>query len=101
MAKVSMVERERKREKLVRKYAEKRKALKAIISNPDTPDEERLEAQAKLQAMPRDASPVRQRNRCRRTGRPRGVYRKFGLGRNKLRESAMKGEIPGLVKSSW
>ena len=101
MAKLSMVERERKREKLVRKYAEKRKALKAIIANPNTPDEERMDAQGKLQAMPRDASPVRQRNRCRRTGRPRGVYRKFGLGRNKLRESAMRGEIPGLVKSSW
>lgn len=101
MAKVSMVERERKRSKLVRRYANKRAELKAIISNPNSTDEARFEAQQKLQSLPRDSSPVRQRNRCRVTGRPRGVYRKFGLGRNKLREVAMRGEIPGLVKSSW
>jgi len=101
MAKVSMVERERKRSKLVRRYANKRAELKAIIRDPVSTDEARFAAQQKLQSLPRDSSPVRQRNRCRVTGRPRGVYRKFGLGRNKLREVAMRGEIPGLVKSSW
>ena len=101
MAKVSMIEREHKRSKTVAKFAEKRAQLKAIISNVSASDEERWDAQVKLQKLPRDASPVRQRNRCRITGRPHGVYRKFGLCRNKLRESAMRGEIPGLVKSSW
>jgi len=101
MAKVSMIEREHKRSKTVAKFAEKRAQLKAIISNVNSSDEERWDAQVKLQKLPRDASPVRQRNRCRITGRPHGVYRKFGLCRNKLRESAMRGEIPGLVKSSW
>ncbi|MCC5812469.1 MAG: 30S ribosomal protein S14 [Ectothiorhodospiraceae bacterium] len=101
MAKVSMVAREEKRTRLVKKYAAKRKALKVIISNPDSSAEERMEAQEKLQALPRDTSPVRQRNRCRVTGRPRGYYRKFGLARNKLREAAMQGMIPGLTKSSW
>lgn len=101
MAKVSMIEREHKRSKTVAKFAEKRAQLKAIISNVKASDEERWDAQVKLQKLPRDASPVRQRNRCRITGRPHGVYRKFGLCRNKLRESAMRGEIPGLVKSSW
>ena len=101
MAKKSMIQRELKRAKLVAKYAEKRKALKAIIRNVNSTDEERRAAQAKLNAMPRDASPTRQRNRCAITGRPHGVYRKFGLGRNKLREGAMKGEIPGLTKASW
>jgi small subunit ribosomal protein S14 len=101
MAKVSMIEREHKRSKTVAKFAEKRAQLKAIISNVNASDEERWDAQVKLQKLPRDASPVRQRNRCRITGRPHGVYRKFGLCRNKLRESAMRGEIPGLVKSSW
>jgi small subunit ribosomal protein S14 len=101
MAKKSMIQRELKRAKLVAKYAEKRKELKAIIRNVSSSDEERRAAQAKLNAMPRDASPARQRNRCAITGRPHGVYRKFGLGRNKLREGAMKGEIPGLTKASW
>ncbi|WP_181919286.1 30S ribosomal protein S14 [Alkalilimnicola ehrlichii] len=101
MAKVSMVEREKKRARLAKKYAARRVELKAIILNPETSDEERFDAQLKLNQLPRDSSPVRGRNRCRVTGRPRGVYRKFGLARNKLREAAMRGEIPGLVKSSW
>jgi small subunit ribosomal protein S14 len=96
-----MIQREIKRAKLVAKYAEKRAELKAIVRNVNSTDEERRAAQAKLNAMPRDASPTRQRNRCSITGRPHGVYRKFGLGRNKLREGAMKGEIPGLTKASW
>jgi small subunit ribosomal protein S14 len=101
MAKKSMIQREIKRAKLVAKYAEKRAKLKAIVRNVNSTDEERRTAQAKLNALPRDASPTRQRNRCSITGRPHGVYRKFGLGRNKLREGAMKGEIPGLTKASW
>ena len=101
MAKKSMIERELKRAKLVKRYAAKRAALKATIRNVNTSDEERLAAQAKLNALPRDSSPSRQRNRCAITGRPHAVYRKFGLGRNKLREAAMKGEIPGLTKASW
>lgn len=101
MAKTSMLERERKRERLVKKYAAKRAALKAIILSPNSSDEERFDAQLKLQVLPRDSSPSRQRNRCRITGRPHGFYRKFGLARNKLRESAMRGDIPGLVKASW
>ena len=101
MAKTSMIMRERKRTKLVAKYADKRAALKATIRNINSSDEERHLAQAKLNALPRDSSPSRQRNRCSITGRPHGVYRKFGLGRNKLREAAMNGEIPGLTKASW
>jgi len=101
MAKTSMLEREKKRAKTVTKYAAKRAALKAIINSKSASDEERWDAQVKLQALPRDASPCRKQNRCRRTGRPHGVYRKFGLGRNKLREAAMSGNIPGLVKASW
>ncbi len=101
MAKKSMIQRELKRTKLVAKYAEKRAALKATIRNPASSDGERAAAQAKLNALPRDSSPSRQRNRCAITGRPHGVYRKFGLGRNKLREAAMNGEIPGLTKASW
>lgn len=101
MAKVSMKERERKREKLVRKYAAKRAELKAIIQDPQAEPETKWEAQLKLQKLPRDSSPVRQRNRCRITGRPHGYYRKFGLGRNVLRQAAMRGDVPGLVKSSW
>ena len=101
MAKVSMIQRERKRARMVKKYAAKRAALKAILRDPNTSDEERYAARLKLQALPRDASPVRLRNRCRITGRPHGYYRKFGLGRNKLREAAMRGDIPGLVKASW
>ena len=101
MAKKSMIQRELKRAKLVARYAGKRKDLKAIIRNVNSTDDERHVAQAKLNALPRDASPSRQRNRCAITGRPHGVYRKFGLGRNKLREGAMRGEIPGLTKASW
>ena len=96
-----MIQRELKREKLVAKYAKKRAELKAVIRSVNSTDEERSVAQAKLNAIPRDASPARQRNRCSITGRPHGVYRKFGLGRNKLREAAMNGEIPGLTKASW
>lgn len=101
MAKVSMVQREVKRERLVAKHAEKRAALKAIISSLNSTDEERWEAQVKLQKLPRDSSRVRQRNRCRLSGRPHGVYRQFGLGRNKLRKFAMSGYVPGLTKASW
>jgi len=101
MAKQSMIAREKKRELIVKKYAAKRSALKAIISEVDTSDEEKWEAQIKLQKLPRDASPCRQRRRCQLTGRPHGVYRKFGLCRNKLREAAMRGDVPGLVKASW
>jgi small subunit ribosomal protein S14 len=101
MARVSTTERQKKREKIVAKYAEKRRALKAIIADRSATDEERWVAQLKLQALPRNASPVRLRRRCAQTGRPRGVYRKFGLGRNKLREAAMRGDIPGLMKGSW
>ena len=101
MAKVSMVVREKKRTKLVAKYAEKRAELKEIIRSPDSTDEQRWDAQIKLQSLPRDSSPVRQRNRCGLTGRPHGFYRKFGLSRNKLREAAMRGEVPGLKKASW
>ncbi|MGD8976676.1 MAG: 30S ribosomal protein S14 [Gammaproteobacteria bacterium] len=101
MAKKSMLERERKRAKMVARYAAKRARLKDIIRNPMSSDDEREEALAKLQALPRNASPVRLHNRCKITGRPHGYYRKFGLGRNKLRETAMRGEIPGLTKASW
>ncbi len=101
MAKKSMIERELKRTKLVKRYAVKRAALKETIRNVKSSDEERVVAQIKLNALPRDSSPSRLRNRCAITGRPHGVYRKFGLGRNKLREAAMKGEIPGLTKASW
>ena len=96
-----MIMRERKRAKLVARYAGKRAALKATIRNLNSTEEQRLAAQATLNAMPRDSSPSRKRNRCSITGRPHGVYRKFGLGRNKLREAAMNGEIPGLTKASW
>ena len=101
MARLSIVLREQKRRKTVAKFAAKRKALLETLQNPRTSDDERIDARAKLEKLPRDASPVRLRNRCALTGRPRGFYRKFGLGRNKLREIAMRGEIPGLTKSSW
>ena len=101
MAKTSMVNRERKREKLVEKYAEKRTGLKRIIKDMSLTQEERKEARVQLNKLPRDSSPSRLRNRCALTGRPNGYYRKFGLGRNKLREAAMRGDIPGLVKASW
>ncbi len=101
MAKKSMIQRELKRAKLVARQADKRAKLKAIVKSQNSTDEEKAEAQAKLNALPRDGSPTRQRKRCSITGRPHGVYRKFGLGRNKLREGAMKGEVPGLTKASW
>lgn len=101
MAKVSMIEREKKRARAASRYARKRAELKAIINDRDLPEEERWAAQVKLQKLPRDASPVRLQRRCRITGRPHSVYRKFGLGRNKLREAAMRGDVPGLVMSSW
>ena len=101
MAKKSMIMREEKRAKLVARHGAKRKALKAIVRSIHSSDDERAVAQAKLNSLPRDGSPTRQRNRCYVTGRPHGVYRKFGLGRNKLREAAMNGEIPGLTKASW
>jgi len=101
MAKNSMIQREAKRTKLVAKYAEKRAALKAIISDVNASDDEKWEASLKLQALPRDSSSSRQRNRCQITGRPHGVYRRFGLSRIKLREAAMRGDVPGLKKASW
>lgn len=101
MAKRSMVNREIKRAKLVKKYAAKRTQLKKDVVNMSLSAEEREAAAVKLQKLPRDASPVRMRNRCELTGRPHGYYRKFGLSRNKLREHAMKGDIPGLVMASW
>ena len=101
MAKKSMIARENRRARAVKKYAVKRAELKAIIKNPAGSDEERYQAQLKLQALPRDSSPVRSRNRCRITGRPHGYYRKFGLSRNMLRDAAMRGDVPGLVKASW
>lgn len=101
MAKVSMIQRELKRTKLVAKYATKRAELKAIISNPDVGFEEKQVAVMALSKLPRDSSPARQRNRCALSGRPHGYYRKFGLSRNKLREACMRGDIPGLRKASW
>lgn len=101
MAKVSMVEREKKRAKLVKKYAAKRAEIKAQMKSPDLAMEELEALVVKLQKLPRDSSPVRKRNRCEITGRPHGFYRKFGLGRNKLREAAMRGDCPGLRKASW
>lgn len=101
MAKKSMIAREKKRAKAVLKFAKKRQELKATIADKNLSEDERWDAQLKLQALPRNASPVRKQRRCGVTGRPHGVYRKFGLARNKLREAAMRGDVPGLVKSSW
>jgi small subunit ribosomal protein S14 len=101
MAKLALINRNEKRKKLVVKFAKKRDALQAILDDPKATDEARYEARLKIQALPRNANPTRIRNRCALTGRPRGVYRKFGLGRNKLREFAMRGEVPGIVKASW
>ncbi len=101
MAKLSIINREARRNKLVNKYAKKRAELRAQSKNLDLTPEDRWNALLKIQAMPRDSSPVRLQNRCRRTGRPHGYYRKFGLSRNKLRKAAMLGEVPGLVKASW
>jgi len=101
MAKLAVINRQAKREATVKKYAEKRKALLSMLQDPKATDEAKDEARAKLQALPRNASPVRLRNRCAMTGRPRGTFRKFGLARNKIREIAMRGEIPGMIKASW
>ena len=100
MAKRSVLAREKKRADLVAKFAAKRAAIKAILNDVNASDDEKWEAQIKLQKMPRDASPVRQQNRCRVTGRPHGVFRKFGMCRHKLREAAMRGDVPGLTKAS-
>ncbi len=101
MAKLALKNREAKRAKTVAKDAAKRAELLAIINNSKLSEEERMEARLKFQQLPRNASPVRQRNRCELTGRPRGFFRKFGLCRNKLREVAMRGEVPGMIKASW
>ena len=101
MAKLSMKNREIKRARIVEQYAARRTELKETIRGPANSDEQRREAQKRLQMLPRDASPSRLRNRCRLTGRPHGFYRKFGLGRNKLREATMRGDVPGLRKASW
>lgn len=101
MAKKSMIMRERKRVATVKRYAARRAEYKRIVRDPNSTDDEREQAQLRLQALPRNASPVRMRNRCAVSGRPKGFYRKFGLGRNMLREAAMRGEIPGLTKASW
>ena len=101
MAKTALINRDLKRRKAVKKFAAKRAELLAIANNGSIDQEERYEARLKLQKLPRNASPVRLRNRCALTGRPRGVFRKFGLARGKLREIAMRGEIPGVIKASW
>ena len=101
MAKLSLIQREEKREKLVAKYAKKHAELKAIIDDSKRSDEERYAARLELQKLPRNANPTRLRNRCELTGRPRGTFRKFGLARNKIRELAFKGDIPGVIKASW
>jgi small subunit ribosomal protein S14 len=101
MAKIAVINRNEKRRKTVKKFEVKRAALLAIINDFKQNEDERMAARMKLQQLPRNASPTRVRNRCKLTGRPRGVYRKFGLGRNKLREIAMRGEIPGMIKASW
>ncbi len=101
MAKLAVINRNEKRRKMVKKYATKRADLVALVNDSQRSDEERFEARLKLQALPRNSSPVRLRNRCALTGRPRGVYRKFGLGRSKLREFVMRGEVPGVTKASW
>lgn len=101
MAKLALINREEKRAKTVAKYAAKRAELFAVINNVSLSDEQRMDARLQLQQLPRNASPSRQRNRCALTGRPRGVFRKFGLCRNKLREIAMRGEVPGMTKASW
>ncbi|MEX8519009.1 MAG: 30S ribosomal protein S14 [Leptothrix sp. (in: b-proteobacteria)] len=101
MAKLSLIQREEKREKLVAKYAKKYAELKAVIADQSKPEEERYQARLALQQLPRNAYPTRLRNRCGITGRPRGTFRTFGLGRTKIRELAFRGDIPGVVKASW
>ena len=101
MAKLALINREAKRRKMVEKYKAKRAALEAIVSDESRSEDDRFEARLKIQALPRNSSPVRLRNRCQLTGRPRGVFRKFGLGRSKLRDFVMRGEVPGMTKASW
>lgn len=101
MAKLSLINREMKREAMVKKFARKRAELQAVIDDQSRSEEERYQARLKLQQLPRNSSPVRLRNRCEITGRPRGTYRKFGLARNKLREMVMRGDVPGVAKASW
>lgn len=101
MAKLSLINRDEKRRGLVKKYAKRRALLVAIMNNTKASDEDRMAARLKVQELPRNSNPTRLRNRCAITGRPRGYFRKFGLGRNKLREFAMSGEVPGIVKASW
>ena len=101
MAKVSLIQRELKRDRMVSKYAKKYAELKDVVNDAKKSDEERYAARLELQKLPRNANPTRQRNRCEVTGRPRGTFRKFGLSRNKIRELAFKGDIPGVVKASW
>ena len=101
MAKVALIERELKRERLVAKFAKKYADLKAVVNNAKNSDEERMAARLELQKFPRNAYPTRQRNRCEITGRPRGTFRQFGLGRAKVREMAFQGNIPGITKASW
>jgi small subunit ribosomal protein S14 len=101
MAKLSLINRDQKRRKLVKKFAKKREELEAILNNPKASEEVRFAARLKIQQLPRNANPTRLRNRCAMTGRPRGYFRKFGLARNKLRDFAMRGEVPGIVKASW
>ena len=101
MAKLALINRDEKRREMVKKYAAKRAELLSVINDISRSDEERFEARLKFQALPRNSSPVRLRNRCKLTGRPRGVYRKFGLGRSKLRDFVMRGEVPGMTKASW
>ena len=101
MAKLSLINRDENRRALVKKYAKKRALLTAIMNNTKASDEDRMAARLKIQQLPQNANPTRLRNRCALTGRPRGFFRKFGLGRNKLRDYAMRGEIPGIVKASW
>lgn len=101
MTRLALIERESKRERLAKKYAAKREALFAIINDSSKPDEEKFEARLALQKLPRNSAPSRQRNRCALTGRPRGTFRKFGIARNKLRELALKGDVPGVTKASW
>ena len=101
MAKLALINRNEKRRKMVEKYATKREAILAIVNDASRSEEERFEARLKFQALPRNSSPVRLRNRCQLTGRPRGVFRKFGLGRSKLRDFVMRGEVPGMTKASW
>ena len=101
MTRLALIEREKKRSELVKKYADKRAAIFSIINDASKNEEEKFEARLALQKLPRNSSPTRQRNRCALTGRPRGTFRKFGIARNKLRELALKGDIPGIVKASW